>query len=533
MKKKINSMLKSTLRLIPFFLIIATIISCEDEFAETGSDFVNSIEIQPAYEMENLAAYSEKINSVQSNGYNNYFLGKYNDPIYGTSEASILTQLILSESNPDFGTDPVIDSVVLTLPFYSRQIAENEYVLDSVYGDGSFKLNIYESNQFLRNFDPGENGEFEEAQIYYSDQLSEFQSNIENTPLATSEDITPSEMTESIVLFNQLSEENIDTVSVSPRIRVNLPVEYFNEKIFDESNQEFLVSNNSFINYLRGFYLEAEQESANSEDVMAMFNMNAEDADITIYYRTMRPEPSTEIVVEPELEERFETYELSFIGNKVNLYENNFSVDLSDQNQVDGEENIYLRGGEGSVGVIELFNGPDSDDDGVSDELEELRNNNWLVNEANLDFYVNESIASSNTNLIDRILIYDLDNETVLVDYQRDQTTSENPLTSRTIHLGRLREKDNGDKFYRIRLTNHINNIINNNEDNVRLGLVVVDNVNAPQLVDVRDSNLDILNSTISKSFTMPKGTVLYGNQAEDESKRLKLRIIYTETETN
>lgn len=531
MKKKINSMLKSIVRFSPIFLLVVTMISCEDEFAETGSDFVNSIEIQPAYEMDNLATYSEKINSVQSNGYNNYFLGKYNDPIYGTSEASILTQLILSESNPDFGTDPEIDSVVLTLPFYSRQVEENEYVLDSVYGNGSFTLNIYESNQFLRNFDPGEDGEFEESQLYYSDQLSELQSNIENTPLATSEVITPSEMTESMILFNQLTEDNIDTVSVSPRIRMNLPVDYFTEKIFDESNSEFLVSNNSFINYLRGFYLKAEQES--SENIMSMFNMNGDDANITIYYRTMRAAPSTEIIEDPELEERYETYELNFNGNKLNLYENDFSVDLSDQNQAEGEENIYLKGGEGSVGVIDLFNGPDSNDDGVSDELEELRNNNWLINEANLDFYVNEDIATSNENLINRILIYDLDNETVLEDFQRDPTASENPLTSRSIHLGRLQEKDNGDKFYRIRLTNHINNIINNNEDNVRLGLVVLDNVNTPQLIDVRESNLDILNSTISKSFTMPKGTVLHGNQSEDENKRLKLRIIYTETETN
>ncbi|MBQ0740967.1 DUF4270 family protein, partial [Aquimarina celericrescens] len=84
----------------------------------------------------------------------------YSDPVYGMSETKLLTQLSLTQTNPNFGSNPVIDSVVMTLPFYSRQIEEDEYELDSVYGNGSFKLNVYQSNQFLRDLDPGQNGDF-------------------------------------------------------------------------------------------------------------------------------------------------------------------------------------------------------------------------------------------------------------------------------------------------------------------------------------------------------------------------------------
>jgi hypothetical protein len=45
----------------------------------------------------------------------------------------------------------------------------------------------------------------------------------------------------------------------------------------------------------------------------------------------------------------------------------------------------YLKGGEGSMAILELF-GPDADNNGVADELETIRNSGWLINEANLVF---------------------------------------------------------------------------------------------------------------------------------------------------
>jgi hypothetical protein len=38
-----------------------------------------------------------------------------------------------------------------------------------------------------------------------------------------------------------------------------------------------------------------------------------------------------------------------------------------------GDESLYLKGGEGSMAILELF-GPDADNNGVADELETIRN---------------------------------------------------------------------------------------------------------------------------------------------------------------
>lgn len=507
-------------------LVLAFLLSCENEYSEVGTNLINSIEVQPAYESENVVAYSEKYNSIQANGFNELFIGKYTDPVYGFSEAKVLTQLNLPQTNPDFGVNPVIDSVVMTLPFYSQQLQENEYQLDSVYGEGSFRLNIFQSNQFLRDIAPGADGDFEDRQLYYTDQLDQFLPNIESEPIVTSQVIKPTELTEPVILFERTAEGETDTLSLSPRLRIKMPVQYFEDKIINTPNPEVLSSNSAFKNYLRGLLIEAEQQQPVSS--MSMFDFGNEDANITIYYRS---ENQVEAQDGEEVDEfNYNEFVLNFNGIKLNLYDNDFGVDLSNQNLEEGEENIYLKGGEGSSGIIELFKGPDSNGDGVSDELEELRSNNWLINEANLDLYVNEEIATTSKNRINRVFLLNIDDGKVLEDFNRDPTASENPNTSRQIHLGPLTRDEDGNPFYRIRLTSYINNVINNDSTSVRLGLFVTPNVNQPNLVEVRDSQLGTSENILRSTMVTPRGIVLHGNQSAIEAKKLKLRIIYTET---
>ncbi|NEV92677.1 DUF4270 domain-containing protein [Psychroflexus sp. YR1-1] len=517
-------MSKFALRSLASVFVLTFLWSCENEYSEVGTDFINSIAIQPAYEIENITAYSVKHNSIQTNGSSNYLLGKYDDPEFGVSETKILTQLSLTGTSPEFADNTVIDSVVMTLPFYSRQVENEVYELDSVFGDGSFKINVFQSNHYLRDLDPGSESDFREQQLYFTNQLDEFRSNIESTPIVTSQVIDPSEFTEPVEVFQLFSDGTKDTLSLSPRIRIKMPNQYFQDKIITPSTPEALVSNNAFKNYLRGFLIEAEQQETASS--MALFNLDNPDANITIYFRNEveAGENQTDPVI------NYGQYVLNFNGIKLNLYDDNFAIDLSNQNLEEGEENIYLKGGEGSSGIIELFTGPDQDGDGVSDELEELRAKNWLINEASLDFYINEDIAESPRNRINRIFLFNLDDNVVLEDFARDPTASDNPNLSRQVHLGPLTEDDNGDLFYKIRLTSYINNVINNDSTSVRLGLYVTPNVNNPNLVRTRNTQSGFSENVPRAMLETPRGIVLHGNQSPNEAKKLKLRIIYTKT---
>jgi hypothetical protein len=518
-------MSKFALRSLASIIVLSFLFSCENEYSEVGTGFINSIEVQPAYESENVIAYSEKHNSIRTNGFRNLLLGKYADPVYGLSEAKILTQVSLSQTRPDFGEDPIVDSVVMTLPFFSRQVQQNEYVLDSVYGEGSFKINVFQSNQFLRNLDPGQDGDFQDNQLYFTDQLDEFRPNISSDTVVSSQIITPSELTEDVILAQRNEEGTIDTLSLSPRIRIKMPIQHFEERVVNAS-PEVLASNTAFRNFLRGYLIEAEQQQPVLS--MSMFDLQNPDANITIYYRNGTEETNDD--GESEVITTYSEFALNFEGIKLNLYENDFNVDLTNQNTEEGEENIYLKGGQGSSGIIELFTGPDLDGNGVSDELDELRANNWLINEARLDLYLNEQIAPTSKNKINRVFLFNLDEEVVLEDFVLDPTASENPALSRQVHLGPLREDENGDPFYRIRVTSFINNIINNDSTNVRLGLYVSTNINEPSLVETKEPELGISENVPRSMMETPRGIVIHGNRSATETKRLKLRIFYTET---
>ncbi len=60
-----------------------------------------------------ITCHSEIIDSMATKGMNTVLLGSMMDPVMGRTEANLFTQLHLSSSNHSFGSDPVIDSVVL------------------------------------------------------------------------------------------------------------------------------------------------------------------------------------------------------------------------------------------------------------------------------------------------------------------------------------------------------------------------------------------------------------------------------------
>jgi hypothetical protein len=554
MKRLINLRKKLNIFFVLFGVLLFCI-SCEDDFTTLGGNFVNSINFPEPYVVEHLAAYSDNISSVQSNNLSTYLLGQFNDPVYGNSDVSILSQLRLQSTNPDFGENPVLDSVVLSLPLFISQITgtdedsgKDNYILDSIFGEGTFKLGVYESNQFLADIDPGDDGDFESPKSYYSNQFAEFESNIlTSNPLTTiteggvtlssefSKDITPSDSTRTQIYFDKLDEINVDTLRLSPRITIKLDTEFFQQKILDQQNSINLLSQNSFENFFRGLYIKAV--STNDQSVMVNLSIINQESNITLYYRSDRlttvveeGEEGEEPVVVEELVETFNKFRLSFGDNIVNFYDNTNSLDLNNQNTNIGEEYMFIKGGQGVVGIINPFNGPDLDGNGVADEIDELRSNNWLVNEANLILYVDESVVGDNYNNPFRIFAYDLDRERVLIDYNIDPTASQNPFTSRIVHLQPLQEDDDGNPFYKIRITSHINNIINNDSTNSRIGVIVTQNVNQSGVLEVRESVLNEVESFLQSAMSTPRGTVFYGNLPEDEEKRLKLQIYYTES---
>ncbi len=154
-------------------IITSLFIGCDKDFSTIESDIVNK---DNATNFEALSmnfdviSYTKPLLPVQTNALPVNLLGVYSDPIYGQTTGSFVSQLRSSILGPDFGENVVLDSVVINIPYFSTAIENTEegetiYELDSVFGDSQIILSIYESNYFLRDFDP--TSSISDSQNYY------------------------------------------------------------------------------------------------------------------------------------------------------------------------------------------------------------------------------------------------------------------------------------------------------------------------------------------------------------------------------
>jgi len=523
-----NSFYKSIL--IVLSLVVLT--SCDLGFNEVGTDIVgdNNFSLKP--ESKQVLAFNQSTGAVQSNNLSVNALGIYNNPAFGTTTANFVTQVQLASVNPtiDLALAPVIDSVILKIPYYSTKVGfeddgvTGKYELDSIYGPSGSKLNpsklklgVYESGYFLRDIDPNSLDE----QAYFSNQNSLFDSN-KGQLLNTSTSLSENE--EFFFSEKETREDTKDsdlklvTTRSAPSMRLSLDKNFFQNKIFSSAASGKLVTNDVFKNYFRGLYFKVEKSSTATTQ-LAM--MNFKGGTVTVYYKENTSSSNSTKVNK--------TIALNLTGNCVNLFQNDYLPEytnaVSSPNSSEGDTKLYLKGGEGSMAVINLFG------DG---ELEQLRARNLLINDASLTFTIDNSNVSDEPN---RIYLYDLNNKKSLADYSSDITTRSAQKYNKYVHGGIIKiGSDKKGIQYKIKLTNHIRNLVKNDTvTNVQLGLVVTENIN-----DV--SNKKIANPVYSGKITKiptasvinPLGTILYGsNSTVPEDKRLKFEIYYTEPKQN
>jgi len=547
------------IKLLSVFFIFL-IFSCDKDFTSIDSDVIsseNAINFSTSLIDYPLIASNLRLNPVKSNNLPSFMLGYNNNPVFGESKASFLGQVIPTEFSPSFGENVVLDSVVLTIPYYSRGVETSEegditYEIDSVYGNTPTKLYVYKSNFYLRDFDPS--GDFSDSQNYYSNgslSNSEYinQAEVEAELLFESgvigdgsDDFTPSSERIDLTLLDSLGESYVSS-SIAPAIRLKLnnPNDNFWQSIFfeNEGNPE-LVNPNTFKEFFRGLYIKAD--GINSEGSMMMLNFASSNTKLTIHYTS---DTSTDSDTDSggtttETISSQNEYVLNFTDNLINVYENNFQIDVSNSNTVEGDERLYLKGGEGYMSTIDLFNGEIQDENGeMVDAFDHFKNSfydeeneiaNKIINEAYIEFFVDQTQNIQDEP--DRIYLYNFEQNTALIDYFLDQSVSSTTINAKINHLEPLTR--DGDSLtgegvkYKIRITEHLNNLILRDSTNAKLALVVTANVGS---ID----NFSILNSGEenrdfpSGAILTPNGTVLHGSQSENIDKRPRIKIYYTD----
>jgi Domain of unknown function (DUF4270) len=532
-----TSFLKKLFILCGFFILF----SCDKDYNVVGEDLIgdNNFELGKYYSP--VKAYNQGTGVIQSNNLAINALGFYTNTAFGTTAASFATQVSLATANPTIGANAVMDSVVLNIPYFSKDITTSNtatgiktYELDSIYGTSKapFKLSIYESGYFMRDLDPATN--FKETQAYYSNQKNDFEALIIGNRL---NDAANSKENDAFYFDPiEIAEKTIDeetkkstTKRSAPAMRLKLSNSFFTSKILNAPAGK-LTSNSAFKDYFRGLYFKIEKTGANENMAMVDFSKGV----VRLYYKQ---DVSTTANGVTTVKRENKTLDINLSGNTVNFLEqSNLNADYSNAvtnfNPSVGDSKLYLKGGEGSLAVLELF-GPDNDNNGVSDELEKIRKNGWLINEANLVFHI-DAAAMKNSVEPNRIYVYNLTNKNAVLDYLTDNTTAGTGKAKfdKFILDGILKKEavTNGRGLtYKVRITNQIKNLIKNADStNVKLGVVVTESIGVASFNKLKTAN-SVFSIVPTASVLNPLGTILYGGHpAVPEDKRLRLEIIYT-----
>ena len=533
------------------FIFLLLIVSCEKDFASFDSQVVNSdnaINFSTNSVEYGLTTRSEMVNPVQSNNLPSFLLGSYTHPQYGRSNSSFVGQMVPEDYDHDFGDNVVLDSVVLTIPYYSRGIDTSEegditYEIDSVYGNSPVKISVYKNNFFLRTFDPF--SDFNTSQGYFSNGSLSVEEIIDATQLEGEllfeiDDFTPSEQQINLTELDTAGNPYVaQRIAPALRFKLNNPNDDFWESnFFENEGNQVLTNEPNFKEFFRGLYIKVE---SNSDGSMMLLNFASSNSKLTIHYtsdNTNIGDSDTGSV--DEIETNQHEYVINFSGNLVNLFDNETLIDVSTMEQTNGNENIFLRGGEGIVSTLDLFGGTITNDNG--DEISEFEHFKdffyddisdepiRIINEAYIEFFVNQNF--SNDDEPERIYIYNYEQNSALIDYFLDQSVSSLTINAKINHLEPLLRDslsdDRGVK-YKIRITEHLNNLILRDSTNAQLALGVISDIASVQNFKILDESEN--KSLASGVILSPKGTILHGNLSSDIEKRPKIKIYYTEPE--
>ena len=595
------------------FLIAIIIISCNKDYHPVGMDLFVDQTLRTKTKNIPAFTFQESINQVQTNVQPLAQLGMINHPVFGKSEASIVTQIAIRPdlffgnlkqnfenqsdgSNPDIiDEEEKVKEVFLEIPFFSNTNdsdndgvidsldedpndpasnsdgdeltdivefqsglnplssdsdgdgildhndndnsaydSENSvYDIDSIYGNrnSEFTLQVHELTYYLNDYDPLTN--FQSSQIYYSnrDYYSEgfvgatlfdgrIKLNFDEIRFYYNEDDpdTP-DIDETTQVENRLT----------PRLRIPLDPNFFQEKLIDLEGTESLLSEISYQKDMRGLIIRGENFS---DDLYMLLDIQNAEIKISYEFKDNNTQGTLEDLTDDTIEILERNFSISLGGAFLNVLNNEIFESSINKRIADSKNNIptdklFVQSSR-LHGKIRLFSNVDPN---VNEQLNSIRDENILVNQANLIFHVDPETPIEQYNA-QRLYLFNLNNGAPMIDYFSDGSTSNfGTNANKAVFGGKLELDENGNPSkYKFNITNHISNIIRNDSLNYDLGMTVTANIDTPSVISAINQDEDQEIRYPLASTLNPLGTVLIGSHPDSLQfdKRVRLELIYS-----
>jgi len=310
-------------------------------------------------------AYSQPIDSVYATNLTWNGLGSLHDPVFGITNAGFYTNFLLSENNPYFGTDAVLDSLVLQLYYYGVFADTNTSLTSHVFV--LLEKIPVEVTSFFFNL---------QMKVYPTDY-----GNISFYPRPH----------DSVVVGE-------DTIPHILRLNLTNNNPALGEKLL-VADSSAMEGSEKFWNYFAGLFVIAEP--VNEGGCIAEFSLTSAYSYMTLYYH------------KDTIPLKYDYY-LGIYSTRIEKYEHDFSyADPEFKQQVLegdtalGNKNFYLQGLGGVKATVKM------------PFIKEWRKLGKIaINEAKLVFNLNEK--EPYLGAPDQLFLYDLDEEgntSYLIDY--------------------------------------------------------------------------------------------------------------------
>ena len=282
--------IKTLMKLLPLLLMgVFVFNSCEGELDDLGSQLVDGADgFDKAY---SIIAYNITNNDViqsDASKLDSIRIGNVTDSAFGAQKISYLTQIRLNTYNPDFGKNPVIDSVVLSLkPRYATATdsVKTSTSEDYIYPDGAVAAKKVVTTYPVSKYGRSKNGKDTLKVNIKIKEVTDFMGgasdSLSSNKVFATGSVIGSKLfkgtVNSVVVTKDSDASELLKRDVSLRIPLDKP--FFQDKIIAKQGNQVLKDAASFIRYFKGISISVDEPNG------YLFSMAPNDAAITIYYK--------------------------------------------------------------------------------------------------------------------------------------------------------------------------------------------------------------------------------------------------------
>ena len=272
------------IKLFLFSLFFGSIaVGCNSDADDLGLQFFENNEAQGEQAAYDLVAYNVSNNDVvRSDSYSlkKATLGAFNESQFGIQKSAYVTQVRLSKYAPDFGTNPVVDSVVLEIkPQYDA--TTKAVTTTNVTHEGQAAKQTLTKYETVKYGNPAATMNIDVHEIT-TDLGAVGTEILSNSTVATSGvPLGTKAFSGNVyaVSINKVS-DNTALLTKDAGLRIPLNASYFQTKIADKGGASELSNESNFINYFKGLKISVQENDG------YLINFAPYQLTMTMYYKS-------------------------------------------------------------------------------------------------------------------------------------------------------------------------------------------------------------------------------------------------------